>query len=69
MPDSTSSTRVFFRLRNDLTKELDAMISELQEETMGEVKDRSKAARYLLAEAIRKRKQTQVPSKIGLQVR
>ena len=53
MPDSKSSTRIFFRLNNELAERLDALLPELREETMGEVSDRSKAARYLLIEALR----------------
>ena len=55
MPDSKSSTRIFFRLNNELAERLDALLPELREETMGEVSDRSKAARYLLIEALRER--------------
>ncbi len=55
MPDSKSSTRIFFRLSNDLAERLDALLPELREETMGEVSDRSKAARYFLIEALRER--------------
>ncbi len=55
MPDSKSSSRIFFRLSNELAERLDMMLPELREETMGEVSDRSKAARYLLIEALRER--------------
>jgi allophanate hydrolase subunit 1 len=55
MPDSKSSTRIFFRLSNELAERLDELLPELREETMGEVSDRSKAARYLLIEALRER--------------
>ena len=56
MPDSNSSTRVFFRLQNELLEALDELVDELRAESMGQVTDRSKAARYLLAEAIRGRR-------------
>ncbi|MBW1872730.1 MAG: hypothetical protein JRJ19_11735 [Deltaproteobacteria bacterium] len=55
MPDSKSSTRIFFRLSNELAERLDELLPELREETMGEVSDRSKSARYLLIEALRER--------------
>jgi len=55
MPNSNSSTRIFFRLQNELAQALDALVPELREETMGEVTDRSKAARHLLIGAIRNR--------------
>jgi hypothetical protein len=55
MPDSKSSERVFFRLQNELLEALDGLLPELREETMGEVSDRSKAARYLLVEALEER--------------
>jgi len=42
-------------LSNELAERLDALLPELREETMGEVSDRSKAARYLLIEALRER--------------
>ncbi len=55
MPDSKSSTRVFFRLNNELVAALDNLLPELREETMGEVSDRSKAVRYLLVGALKDR--------------
>ena len=55
MPESHSSTRIFFRLQNELAQALDALVPELRQETLGQVTDRSKAARYLLIEAIRTR--------------
>ena len=55
MPDSKSSQRIFFRLSNELTAALDGVLSELRRETFGEISDRSKAARYLLIEALRER--------------
>jgi hypothetical protein len=55
MPDSKSSERVYFRLQNELLAALDALVPELREESVGEVSDRSKAARYLLIEAIQQR--------------
>lgn len=56
MPDSKSSERVFFRLQNELVEALDELLPELREETMGEVSNRSKAARYLLIAAIEERR-------------
>jgi len=55
MPDSKSSERVFFRLQSELLQALDELVPSLREETLGEVSDRSKAARYLLIEAIAQR--------------
>lgn len=52
MPDSKSSGRVFFRLQNELLEALDELLPELKVETLGEVSDRSKAARHLLIEAL-----------------
>lgn len=56
MPDSKSSQRIFFRLSNELAAALDGVLSELRRETLGEISDRSKAARYLLIEALRERR-------------
>lgn len=55
MPDSKSSTRIFFRLSNELAEALDTVLPELRQETLGEVGNRSKAARYLLIEALHER--------------
>jgi hypothetical protein len=55
MPDSKSSERVFFRLQSQLLEALDELVPELREESLGEVSDRSKAARFLLIEAIQGR--------------
>ena len=55
MPDSKSSERVFFRLQSQLLEALDELVPELREESLGEVSDRSKAARFLLIEAIQER--------------
>ena len=51
----SKSTRIFFRVPDELAEALDALIEPLREETMGAVQNRSQAARYLLNEVIRER--------------
>ncbi len=59
MPDSKSSTRVFFRLPNELAEALDGLIPMLERETLGQVSNRSQVARHLLVEAVRERQRIQ----------
>lgn len=56
MSESDSNTRISLRLEREIAEALDEFIPELREETRGAVNDRSEVARYLLLEAIERRK-------------